>query len=182
MLYVTPQVLNSATTDGVNIQFRANGLYDVDPALASAEVPGFVEMMALYSKYRVIGYSYEIQLSNAQDFPVTVTVLNTNDTFTGGGGLNGYAGNQFTQQTILASKSGGRCTHTFRGSHSIRQIVGSGDVEFDDEYVGTVASNPTRLVRLAIGVYGYGNTLSTGVFYILRLRMRVRYFSRIQQS
>lgn len=179
LMYTTAQILSTTLSSETNKAFNVNGLYDVDPALGSANVAGFSELMAMYSIYRVIGYSYEVDMVNTQDFPVLVTLVNTNDSFGGTTGLAGYAGNQYTQQIILAGKNAGRSAHKFKASHAIQSIVGSGEVELDDQFTGTVGTNPSRLVRLAIGIFAFGNTPSSGVYYTVRLKMKVRFYQRI---
>jgi len=70
--FVQLNVINNAGAAKASNTFYVNGLYDVDPLLASTAIPGFSEMMDLYQNYRVIGGEVKARVTNNEAFPVGV--------------------------------------------------------------------------------------------------------------
>lgn len=180
-------VQTSLLTSGVNPYatkvFRPNAAYDVDPLLGSTATAGFSELAGIFQYYRVITYRYEVEFVNEQTFPVQAIVLNTNIN-PGTGTIQGYAGNQWCQIHLLSGNAGGPCKHVFKGRHNVGQIVGSAEVEMDDNYASVVNTVPTNTVWLSVSADSgiAGNILSTGVLILVKIWMFIRFFERVPKT
>ncbi len=164
------------------VELKPNDAYDVDPTLGSTESYGFDEYAALYSYYRVISYRYEATMTNLTDlgeWPTMMYVTNTNiRVSTAGSRWDLYTTNPYCQSKLLALPYSSVGTHTFRGSHSVSKILGSGVSETDDSYRALTTGSPTDLIWF--GLAAENPTTSTGiaVAYDVKLYMKVRFYSR----
>lgn len=160
-------------------EFTPNSAYDVDPAFGSTETYGFDEYAALYSYYRVIGYSYRLTVTNALALPVTCYVTNTNIQVSGAGSRwDLYSTNPHSQTKVLAALGSYPSTVTFKGRHSVAQILGSGAVETDDNFRSLTTASPADLIWLAFAVENlYANT-TVNFAYQIDIKMRVRFYAR----
>lgn len=158
-------------------RFSANGLYDVDPIVGSTTAIGFGELTALYKRFRVLSYHYELSLVNIDTVPLYVYITNTNfDLGTTLGQYYDYARNAFGKVRVLAVT--GKNTMMIRGSLSVRQIFG-GNVTGSDQFYGTDSANPTNLVFLGIAAQSATATpISTGVSVQLTLTCFAQFFER----
>jgi len=169
--------LNNTVGAAVSRRFTPNAAYDVDPTLGSTSTPGFSELATLFNYYRVVGYSYSIEMVNKETFPVLFVVTNTN-LDPGTSGLGSYMGNALTQSTLVSGSAGGPCRYEFAGTLSVVEVVGSKAVELDDNYASLTSSLPTNKIWSAIGVDGLGSTLTNGCGFLVRYVMHVRFFER----
>lgn len=175
-------VSNAALNLGV-VELRANDAYDVDPALGSTETYGFDEYAALYSYYRVIGYSYKITVTNntgiGTDSPVMMYVTNTNTQVSvSGTRWDLYTTSPYCQSKLLALPYAAGSTHTMRGTHSVAKILGSRVAETDDAYRALTTASPGDLVWLGLAVEN--PTAGTGINFVydIQLIMSVRFYAR----
>jgi len=157
--------------------FVPNAAYDVDPALGSTETLGFDEYAALYTYYRVISYSYVLQVTSnsATSDPVTVYVLNTNIAVTGSR-YDLYSTNPYCQTKVL-TPYGVHDNIVFRGKHSVSQILGSRVPETDDNYRALTTGVPSDLVFLTLGFESLASS-NVAFQYILDIWMDVRFYGR----
>lgn len=159
-----------------NLRFNPNAAYDVDPTLGSTSTPFFAEWAALYKFYRVIGYSYKIQIVNKETFPVTIIIMNTNTDPGTGATLLGLAGNPRVTTYVLPG-SAGPCTHVFRGSHRVADIVGSRAVENDDNFCALTNARPANVIWLTIGAdTTSASNLTNGMVQSVEITMLVRFY------
>jgi hypothetical protein len=162
----------------VSVSYRPNGVYDIDPTVGSAAVPGFAEMMTLYNYYRVLSYRYELEVVSEEDFAITVYVLNTNVNPPAPTSFPQYAMNPLCQTKILGNRWGDSKIR-FVKTIALPSLVGSRECLYDSTYRGTSSTNPPDLVWLALGVQSLGATLTAlGVSYSLKLSMTVQFTDR----
>lgn len=158
-----------------SIRYTPNGTYDVDPVLGSTSTPGFTEWMALYNYYRVIKVQYELDIANNESVPVRAYVGFTNSD-PGTVGSTFLPGNPLYKSKLLAGK-GGIDVHRFRDVKTVSTVVGTTGVETEDNYRGTVATNPVDLIYLeAAGNTINGGFLAAGLTVSGSVRMFIRFY------
>jgi hypothetical protein len=158
-------------------RYTPNAAYDVNPIVGSTESYGFDEYAALYAYYRVIGYSYSIQMVNMTTRPATSYVLNTNtDPSLSGTNINLYATNPYCQTRLLGPSPSSTAKHIFRGRHQVAQILGSKVVETDDNFRALTTAIPADLVWLSFALENNANSIDVEV--IVDIKMQVRFYSR----
>ncbi len=172
---------NSGAAPAVTKRFTPNSAWRPDPVSFAHSAAGFIEYQALYSLYRVIKYSYEVVAVNNEAFPVAVYITNTNQDPSVSQALS-EAGNDLSQRRVLSAK-GGMDRAVVRRGYKVATVVGSNDVEFDDDYRGLLSSgsetSPADLVWLGIGCESLsGANITNGVSFILTLRQTVRLYDR----
>jgi len=64
--------MNHAGFVYANVRLRPTNAYDIDPSAGSTIVPGFNELAAIYSTYRVNSFRQSTTFVNLEAFPVTV--------------------------------------------------------------------------------------------------------------
>jgi len=168
--------------------FYTNAPFDVDPALGSTSTQGFAELASLYTRYRVLSYTSEIQVVTSGIYPTMVTVLHRNTNASSAGGsstdLDPYLGNPLSQHRLLGHAYSSSGTHTFKASHTIAQVVGSTAPLTDDTFQSLVTSVPADVTFIEIGAHVHEPTglqnLSGGVMVNLTLRMRTSFYERKQ--
>lgn len=139
-----------------SLEFTVNGLYDVDPRVASTAIPGFTELMALYQNYRVDSCKVNVTLMNKEAFPIVASNAFTGITHYS---TNGYTpavyGNKFSRQVAAMSAIGGqdRCKQV--NQVNMADLFGStaywGDLQ---SFLGTNSTNPGTRLSWNIGVAG----------------------------
>jgi len=158
--------------------YHSNGAYDVDPSLGSTETYGFDEYAALYTYYRVIGYSYEVTFVNRENAPMLAYVVNSNvDAAAIGTAFYLYSTNPHCQSKLISNVSPNM--HTFRGRFTISQITGTPACETADTYRALVTALPSDLTWLTLAAETIGGSSSViNCIYDLKLKMHIRFYSR----
>jgi len=141
--YICNRILSNTGLNTCSIQFRSNGLYDVDPAVASSSVPGFAEWLTLYQRYRVLKCHTKCTFVNREAFPVIINLGFDTQPYTANTKVLAYyeGSNQKTQILGTNAASFGTTIEMSRGP----EIVGDNMALNDFGYTGTVASNPSSL-------------------------------------
>lgn len=173
--------ISSGATTGITKRFTPNSAWRPDPASFAHPATGFAEYQAEYSLYRTIKYRFQIFAVNNETKAVWVGVTNTNaDPSTSQSSTE--FGNDYCQATLLAAK-GGMDRAEFNGTYKVATIVGSRDVETDDDYRGLMSSggetSPPDLIWLGLTAVALtGDLSSAGVSWTLRLFMTTRIYDR----
>jgi hypothetical protein len=163
-----------------NWRIRTNGLYDPDPALATGGIPGFVELGAIYSYYRVHSWEYDWEVANQEAFPLAViTVPLPADPGANASNFQQLSMVPYAKKTLLSAK-GGQDRARLRGKMSTEKLVGSEYARYITDYAGTNAAIPSTLVYQAFGVAST-NTLTTaaGIYSSLRITFHVEWYKRV---
>jgi hypothetical protein len=169
--------VRNASTPQFAKSWTPNAAYDVDPLLGSTETYGFDEYAAFYSYYRVVEYSYKIQVSaiSATTDPVTIYILNTNTQPTGTA-YDLFSTNPYCQTKPLTAY-GINNTLVFQGNHRVSQIVGSMTVETEDNYRALTTGVPSDLVWLTMA--GECRTNQNPAWeWVADIWMTVRFYGR----
>lgn len=180
LMYRRTEPLSNGSGGSASKGFHSNGAYDVDPSLSSTETYGFDEYAALYTYYRVIGYSYEATFVNQASVedakPMMAYVLNTNvDPSISGNSYGAYSTNPHCRSKLISYLSPNM--HTFRGSHTIAQITGTSACETADSFRALVSTIPSDLTWFTIAVESIGGATVTSTVDV-KLIMHVRFYSR----
>lgn len=171
-----------APATGVNgYRYRMNSAWDVDPLSLSTAVAGFLELSALYSRYRVHGSSWKLMCINREAFPVIVgtTPLNNDP----GAAITlsqaqDLLMNPYTKSRTL-SGTGGMDRAMIKGFISTRKIVGSNTAQLDDTYSAIVTGNPANVTFLATYAYTIdGSIFVNGVDFIYMQTLYVEFYER----
>lgn len=159
------------------VELRPNCAYDVDPLVGSTETYGFDEYAALYSYYRVVGYSYRISIvSMNMTGGVMVYLMNSNITLPGTNYAL-YSTNPYSQSTLLAGY--GAKPTVLTGSISVAKLTGTPAVETADTFRATTTTVPADQIFLTLAAEGFdGAGALTGVTYDIQLTMDIRFYSR----
>ncbi len=171
-------VLTNGAAPIASMQLNPNAAYDVDPTLGSTETYGFDEYAALYSYYRVVGYSYDIVLSSNFAYPIMAYVMNTNTTLPGTN-YSLYSTNPYCHSHLLAPISGAPTQKRFRGYVAVSKLTGTPSVETADSFRSTTTAVPADLVWLTIaGEALIATDFTNALSYDVKVIMDVRFFSR----
>jgi len=175
-------VLTSVGATATSKRWIPNSAFDLDPVLGSTATPGFGEWSRFYSFYRVVSYSYVLEVQNAQPFPITAYTINSNnDPGTAGVNFESYSVNNFGDRRVLSPVGAATANHIFRKKVKISQILGSEAAETDDNYRSLVTGSPADLIWMALGLNTTGANLMTaaGVYCQLVLTVNVKFYGRI---
>lgn len=171
-------VLTNGAAPIASMQLNPNAAYDVDPTIGSTETYGFDEYAALYSYYRVVGYSYDIVLSSNFAYPIMAYVMNTNTTLPGTN-YSLYTTNPYCHSSLLSPISGAPTQKRFRGYIPISKLTGTPSVENADSFRSTTTTNPADLVWLTIaGEALIATDFMNALSYDVKIIMDVRFYSR----
>lgn len=133
--------------------FRVNDLYDPDPAILSGSISGFKELMQFYQSYRVLYVNIDIQIVNAETFPLMYGFCFTSTNLTGvissrDDAINALENNLSTRARILSGKGGidrARLTRHMK----IHSIVGDKRTYLSDlDYSGQGLATPAKVLWL----------------------------------
>lgn len=142
-------------------RYRMNSTFDPDPLLGTGAISGFNEWAGIYSTYRVIGFRYEIEISNAEAFPIVVTTCPTTSDL----GANATAALDFSEvpygkQAMLSAK-GGQDRAFISGSLYLPKFFGASYL-YDSTFNSLTTGNPGTLLFFNVGcVSGTAQTVGT---------------------
>lgn len=136
--YIVQDIVTNVGGVAASIRFRTDA-YDVDPALASTAMPGFVEFAAFYARFRTLGMSYKFSCANQEAFSVTMIHGFSNSSIASGSLSITYAGNPLMRSTIVGPLTGIN-TKILRQSATVVKIAGTEQPLFDDLYTGSTTS------------------------------------------
>jgi len=176
--FVSIKLINGAA-GAISVRFTPNAAYDVDPLLGSTSTPGFAEWAALYGYYRVVKVGYECEFSNLE---LTNPVLCYTHLSNTDGGLTlspVVIGNALSKYSLCAVQNGGKSTIRLSDVQTVATILGSDNVENDDNYRALTNGVPADLVWLNVGCSSMtGANLATGVSVFTVITMKIRFYDR----
>lgn len=157
-------------------QLRNNGAYDVDPSLASTAMPGFVEWMSFYSRYRVLATTSSGQIINREDFPLLFN-HGYSSQFQSPNSIKSSMFENRLCKTVLLPQSGSGGGVRFYSHATMLNITGDVSVYTSDQWTGTAGANPNALnyVHCAIDST-QGASINTGAYLRWVLEMEIEFF------
>lgn len=174
--HVQNVVTNIAGTQA-SIRFGTNA-YDVDPAIASTAMPGFVEFAAFYSRFRTLGIRYKFSVANQEAFSLTIIHGFSCAAIASGSVAITYAGNPLMKSTIVGPLTGIN-TKTLTGSATVTKITGTNQPLFDDLYTGSTSSNtlPTASTRWAYcAIIAPAALTAAGLLVTVEIELTIRFY------
>jgi len=171
------------TTAGTSAaRFLPNGLYDVDPLLASTAAIGFAEWYGFYNKYRVLSYTVIYEVLNQDVLGAEICICNTNQD----------PGAVSTNYSLFARNANG--LHYMLGSvnsmnrridrrtYTVANIVGG--PQQPDSLIGLTGptgtgTNPANVIFTGIGLVATPvGALAVGITVVVTVTMRTLFFER----
>lgn len=163
-------------------RYRPTALYDVDPTLGGTTIAGFTALSSLYGYYRVHASSIKLWFSNLDTGTaiccVCLPLNNDPGAAPGIGIIQSWQMNPFTRQAFMSGQGGlDRCKVS--NYVSVKKLVGTSAVKFDDSYAATVGSIPVNNVFWAFAVISEdGTTMTKGVSFQVRMTMYCEFYDR----
>ncbi len=144
------QLVNNGGTTA-SIQLNANGIFDVDPAVASTSVAGFTEFMGFYRRFRVLKVRSVCTFINNESFPLVIN-LGFEPTFYAANGktIGFYEGSH--QKTKLVPRTQTAAGITLSMTKTGIEVVGDPIVQFELNYTGNSGANPNALWYTSVSV------------------------------
>lgn len=154
MRYNLHQQLNQPGFPYASYSWTCNGLYDVDPALASTAIPGFTEFMALYRVYQVISTKADVWVTNEGNNSCQVEFAWHNQFVAQNSYDSNKYGNAYSTQRTISAKGGQDRTHYVK---TVDQCELSGTLAYWGSianYQGTNSTNPNSVHNFVVSVRG----------------------------
>jgi hypothetical protein len=174
--FIDQTAINNVGLASASLRYIANGLYDVDPRVASVAIPGFTELMSLYQNYRVENCKTICQFISNETISMNACVTyNATTIFSTNSFIPQYYGNKFSKQKLLPRA--GQITTTIVNQVNMSELWG--DVSYygsADNFMGTTATNPSQSLNLNIGITAQpGAVLTTGAMLYLTMEFIVEF-------
>jgi hypothetical protein len=160
-------VKNNVGSASLSWRYRMNSIFDPDPTLGSGSVPGYTFWSGAYSSYRVLAFSYSVQLMNLESSPIDVVAapslsdLGANYSFT-----SELFGNPHATVSALSAK-GGMDRALLKGHIDLGKYYGNSTQYLGNDSFGSgFGSNPAGIMHINIGAVSAGLfTTNNGVDY-----------------
>jgi hypothetical protein len=161
--FVDPTWVRSKTTSYVSSkEFRMNSAYDVDPAIGGGTIANYALWSAMYTRYRVLAFAYDVEFTNQTDASLLVGCCPTK-TSLGDDFANAidFPEAPYGKGAILAPK-GGMDRAKFKGAIDLTKFSGYEGYKYDDVSSGLVTGNPVQMYYFQIGVNSPNLTFTYG--------------------
>lgn len=179
----TRSTINNAGGSNANIRYAPTGIFDIDPHIASAAIPGYSEWANFYNYYRVHAFKYRVDFANLETSSVPMTVYCIPVTPTDPGDnvafatASEYPGNPFFKYKWITSK-GGMDRATLTGYVNCKKFVGSKSYDYDDNYSALVSGVPISNIWLVVGATSANTTFTLGLAYQARITCYIEFYGR----
>ncbi len=168
---------NNVTATFISWRYRANSIYDPDPALGSGSVPGYTFWSGAYQAYLVIGIGYDIQITNMEASPVDLVVVPTNnDIGLNYSGIGEMFGNPHASVNQVSAKGGMDKAH-FKGYIDLGRQYGN-MIQYIADFGSSFGGNPTAVYLNVGGTSATAFTANNGLDIRVNLTYRTLLFSR----
>jgi hypothetical protein len=180
--YYTTYNITNVGVGYASIRFRPNNVFDVDPVLGSTATPGFSEMAALYTTYRVIGYQATVDFCNAEAFAVHAFCIPWSNLQTAPAANDATTPslimNQLQRSRVISAK-GGQDRTVLKQNVNFSKLY-SKQVLTDDQYAAKVTTGPGFVLYHVVGALSSGSSVFTvaGVSTFIHYKIRVMFYGR----
>jgi hypothetical protein len=137
--YHTYGIVTNAAGFVASIRFGTNA-YDVDPAVGSTAMPYFLELSAIYGRFRTLRIGYKFVVQNQEAFPISILTGFSQSVIASGSLGIAYAGNPLFRMTGIGPANG-MGVKTLSGSKTVCEIYGGQQPLFDDLFTGSTTSS-----------------------------------------
>jgi hypothetical protein len=154
--------------------YRPTSYFDIEPDVGGPSYAGYSTYAAMYSRYRVTSFDYEIEWCNLQSDAVMVAAYPIASSSTPSEvATSAYPElaieNNFAKYRLIGPTSATPITR-MRGSVNCRRLWGTPEVLDDNDWAGGVGTSPTVNTWLMLTAQRInGAAFSTGVQYTLTI-------------
>lgn len=177
LTYVVQDVVTNVGGNVASIKFRSEA-YDVDPALASTAMPGFVEFAGFYARYRTLALRYKFSAANQEAFSLTVIHGFSNSSIASGSLVIGFAGNPLMHTKILGPATG-QNVGVFQQKKTVVKISGTSQPLYDDLYTGSTTSATLATagtVYCNFGIISNAALTALGCLVTVEVELTIRFY------
>jgi hypothetical protein len=179
---VTTSSIGTGGTVYGSVRYRPTAVYDVNPIIGGTTIPGFTELAAFYSFYRVIASSIQARLVNQDSTTAVLCVLvplNQDPTISPSAAtIQSWQMNPYAQQHLISSK-GGMDQCTLKHEIATQKMAGTRGIYFDDSYASQVTTTPANNWFWALGVLSEGGVnFTNGVTFQVKMNITVQFYDR----
>lgn len=173
----TSYTRNNVASTFLSWRYRANSIYDPDPALGSGSVPGYSYYSGGYNAYLVVGIGYDISLANMESSAVDAVVWPTvTDVGLNYSAVNEMFGNPYASQGTMSAK-GGMDRVRLKGFIDLGHFYGNMS-QYVSAFGSLFGANPASIYLNIGGVSPAAFTVNNGLDVRVVLTYRVIIFSR----
>jgi len=167
-----------------NARWEPTFAYDIDPTVGSTAMPGFTELGALYTKYRVDSFVVKCSVVNKETFPVCVYVCPVNfDPGANTANYQNYLSNRDSKKKYLGVSTG-NAQHVFHQRVSVASFAGSATAtHIADYYSGGTSGTPAPANNLFYMLGSIADAVGvSGVDYTLDIDVTIEFFELASPS
>nr|WAE43146.1 MAG: capsid protein [Cressdnaviricota sp.] len=195
----TTGLSNTSTPYFANYTYKMNSAYDPDPAVGSGAIPGFTELAAFYTTYRVVGFAYKVTFNNASEqstwpyapYTIYCGAYNTYNTSSvtppsavsvNNSSVYNLCTNPYFKKKMLGVQYSGKDTQTISGFVSFKKLLGLKSYDYDPFFEGNTNGEPNNKIWFVIGaVYNGTQTLSASNELYIPLDFTFTYYIEFYQ-
>jgi hypothetical protein len=171
----------SAGASSQSVRFRPTSAFDIDPTLGSASIPGYNELAAVYSAYRVTTSKIVVRVSPGGASVPAMTVLLPLNSDPGSGAalavIQSWLGNPYSKKKVVGTP--GSPVILLVNSMSTEKIYGSKMVYMDDNFSALTNATPTNNWYWALGMFSTSPVSGTSVYYVeFDIQIAVEFYDR----
>lgn len=173
---------NVSVNGQASARLSPSNAFDVDPSLGSTSMPGFAELSAIYSRYRVTSSSAKFELVNPSSLtPIEVILIPLN----ADPGPTPTATNVISWRSNTYAKSkmspllGGPST-VVNNRMSTEKIFGSKMTYFDDAFQSLVTTSPTNNWFWAYAIFVF-TPIAPLIYANISCDIGIEFFDRTTQ-
>jgi len=190
---------NTGNPQYASYAYKMNSAYDPDPGVLSGALPGFTELAAFYTGYRVVGFGYKITFNNASTqailpyLPYTVfcgpyNVYNSSSTTPpsaiaiNSSNLSTFINSVNIKKKMLGVQYSGKDTQTISGFVGLRKLLGLKQYDYDPNFASLTTAEPTNRMWFFVAAYYNGVTPpSASNTLIINLDLTFTYYIEFYQ-
>lgn len=135
--------------------------YDPDPLLLTGALPGFAELAAMYNAYLVTGVAWNINLVNAETFPVSVVVVPTSLDIGSNYVANDVSDYRYASPARVLGGTGAMNRARIKGYISQKKLFGSKQTTYDSNWYSGTNTNPGLLQYVNVQAASMGPSVFT---------------------
>jgi len=147
--------INLSTFLFQNYRFRPSGAYDLDPLVGGTTVPGFTNLSAFYSTYRVTCSKIRVEVVNPSTTTSVITIVCPKNSDPGGSetlaNIVASEGNPYAKSKVTSLAGGPRTVIT--NFMTTEKIFGDAEVWTDHNFASLINTVPSNNWFWDVGFY-----------------------------
>jgi hypothetical protein len=176
--FSAPTISLAATTAG-GVRYTPSNAYDLDPSLGSTASPGFTELAAFYSTYRVTCSYIVVRFADPSTIiPISCVVLPLNIDPGGSPSIATIISWRSNPYARVGTTISGAPLAELKNFMTTNKIFGNDMTFFDDNFASPTNGAPTNNWFWGIGVYSQANIATNPVRLDVQISVGVEFFNR----